>query len=115
MILQNNKFDNLENFLDRMISTTDLSKQLSKTINEVVKTKTSKIIIKNNDPEAVLMYIEEYKDLMEMKENADLLNIVVARMEDYDPNNLIDKETILKKHNIDKEEIKKAMDFVEID
>lgn len=52
--------------------------ETSKIINEV-KTEGVKFIVKNNNPECVLLSVEEYKKMLDELENAELLAIAQER------------------------------------
>lgn len=59
----------LRSIVNSMISTTDLSRNLSKTIKDIKKNNKAKVVIKNNQPQAVLMSIKEYNELMTLRES----------------------------------------------
>ena len=52
--------------------------ETSKIINEV-KTEGVKFIVKNNNPECVLLSVEDYKNMLDALEDAELLAIAQAR------------------------------------
>ena len=79
-----------------MISVSDLGRgQASRVIQDVEKTKEQYIVVKNNKPQAVLISIEEYMNLMESKEELELLLIANERMkiqnESIDFNQVLDE------------------------
>jgi len=68
---------------DEIISATDLARNVSATLNSVVKHAQEKIaIMKNNKLEAVIIDIEEYerlKEAYELMEHMEILKIVEER------------------------------------
>lgn len=82
--------------INHMISVSDLGRgQASRVIQDVEKTKEQYIVVKNNKPQAVLISIEEYMNLMESKEELELLLIANERMkiqnESIDFNQVLDE------------------------
>lgn len=67
--------------ISHMISVSDLGRgQASRVIQAVEKSKEQFIVVKNNKPQAVLISIEEYMNLMESKEELELLLVANERM-----------------------------------
>lgn len=80
--------------INHMISVSDLGRgQASRVIQAVEKSKEQYIVVKNNKPQAVLISIEEYMDLMESKEELELLLMANERASPlYSPKKLRIKE-----------------------
>jgi len=85
---------------DEIISATDLARNVSGTLNNVVKHVQDKIAIsKNNKLEAVIIDIEEYerlKETYELMEHMEIAKIVEERKDSKS----IDFETLLEKEGI---------------
>ncbi|MDI6605119.1 MAG: type II toxin-antitoxin system prevent-host-death family antitoxin [Thermoanaerobacteraceae bacterium] len=106
----------LRNIINKLISVSDLSRGMaSKIIQRIGKNKEQYIVVKNNKPEAVIMSINEYIDLMEAKENFELLQIAQERTKDLKEEDLISFEEILEKEGLTKEELNKYVETVEIE
>ena len=75
---------------------------------EDVKRTGPKVVIKNNMPECVLISPEEYARMVDELNDARLLAIASARMDSYDPNQLISEEEMDRRLHITKEEINDA-------
>ena len=108
-------FDDLSSLLNRIVSTSELNRGLSKKMQELAKDKLSLVVVKNNKPQAVLMSLEEYNELMEMKEDFELYQMAVERMKNYNPDKVTTFEELLKEEGISKEEIEKEAETIEIE
>jgi prevent-host-death family protein len=113
---------NMGNLIDRLISISDFSKGKTSHIFDDVKINNVEyIILKNNQPTAVLMSIENYKQikkLQEFFENLEtqiLLEQAIEIQNKLDENQMLTMEDVMNKHNISEEELKKAMESVEIE
>lgn len=95
---------------DEIISVTDLARNISGTLNSLVKQTKKKVAIsKNNKLEAVIIDIEEYERLKaieeerELAEHAEIYTIVKERMktpkEEY-----LDGNEVLKKYGLSLDE-----------
>lgn len=106
----------LRNIMDKLISVYDLSGGVaSKIIQKVEKDKEKYIVVKNNKPEAVILSVEEYDELMETKEDLELLQMSNSRIKNYDPEETVSHEDVLKRYNIDEKKLDELMENVEID
>ncbi|MBN2851125.1 MAG: type II toxin-antitoxin system Phd/YefM family antitoxin [Clostridia bacterium] len=107
---------NFKSVLDKFISVSDLGRgQASKVIQSVDDHKNQFIVIKNNKPAAIIMSIEEYKELMEAKENLELLLIAAKRTSGLKNDEMIEFDEVLNELGVSKEELEKNKDSVEID
>lgn len=107
---------NLREMIGRFISVSDLSRGMaSKIIQQVGKNKEQFIVIKNNKPEAVILSIDEYTELLEAKENLELLQMANDRMKGFNQKDTLSHDDILKEYNIKEERLDKLMESVEIE
>ncbi|SCG82853.1 prevent-host-death family protein [Proteiniborus sp. DW1] len=121
--MTDNTIESLKHIIEKFISISDLSRgKASKVIQDVVKDESQYIIIKNNKPEAVILSLNEYMHLVEikekmneMKEDIELIRLVNERMKNYDIENTMSQDEILKRYNIKEEEIDELIDFVELE
>jgi len=79
-----------------------------------VKAHGSKVVMKNNSAEAVIVPPEEYVELMNSLNDYLLLTMAVERMEKYDPSTLISEEEMDKLLGIREDELD-AVDEVEFE
>jgi len=90
---------------DEIISATDLARNVSATLNNVVKHVQEKIAIsKNNKLEAVIIDIEEYerlKEAYELMEHMEIVKVVEARKN----SKTIPFEALLEKEGIDYDDL----------
>jgi prevent-host-death family protein len=113
---------NMGNLIDRLISISDFSKGKTSHIFDDVKINNVEyIILKNNQPTAVLMSIENYKQIKKLQEFFEkletqiLLEQAIEIQNKLDENQMLTMEDVMNKHNISEEELKKAMESVEIE
>jgi len=90
---------------DEIISATDLARNLSATLNSIVKQSKEKIAIaKNNKLEAVIINIEEYerlKEAYELMEHMEIAKIIEERKD----SKTISFDELLKRQEIDPNEL----------
>ena len=99
-----------------LISVSDFGRgKASKIIEEVANKKEHYIIIKNNKPQAVIIPIDQYDELMEARKELELLQLVIERMENLKQKNLIPFEEALKEAGINEKELEQYIDLVEIE
>lgn len=96
---------NMTSTITNTIPISMFNKGLAGKIFEEVKKAGTKVVMKNNTAECVLMSPEEYLQLMEEVENARLINIAIERMEDYDESTLIPAEDLYKELGISQKDI----------
>lgn len=105
----------LRNIIGKLISVSDLSRGMaSKIIQKVGKDKEQYIVVKNNKPEAVILSVEEYMELMEAKEDLQLLQLADSRMKNYASEETASHDDVLNRYNIKEEKLDKLMETVEI-
>ena len=106
----------LRNIIGKLISVSDLSRGMaSKIIQKVGKDKEQYIVVKNNKPEAVILSVEEYMELMEAKEDLQLLQLADSRMKNYASEETASHDDVLNRYNIKEEKLDKLMETVEIE
>ena len=106
----------LRNMIGKLISVSDLSRGMaSKIIQKVAKDKDQYIVVKNNKPEAVILSVEEYMELIEAKEDLQLLQLADSRMKNYVSEETASHDDVLNRYNIKEEKLDKLMETVEIE
>ena len=70
-----------------------------------VKASGSKVVMKNNTAEVVLVSPDEYVEIMDALNDYLLLSMAVERMSDYDPASLITEEEMDRRLGITQEEL----------
>ncbi len=90
---------------DEIISATELARNLSATLNSIVKNSKEKVAIaKNNKLEAVIINIEEYERLKEAYELLEHIKTAKLIQERKDSKS-VSFEELLKKEHIDYDEL----------
>jgi len=103
----------LRDALDHMISVSELGRgKASKVIQEVESTKDQYIVVKNNKPQAIIISIEEYTELMEAKDELILLVEAQSRVSNMKEKELLSLEQFLDEEGIEMEEIDSLKDSV---
>ena len=82
----------LTSAIKNTVSISQFNRGLAGKVFQEVRKSGAKIVIKNNEPECVLLSPEEYVRLMDEVNDARLLEIAVARMQNYDPKTAIPAE-----------------------
>lgn len=118
--------ENLLKFTEHLVSISEFSKgKTSKIFEDVKNNNTEYIVLKNNQPTAIVISVESYRELvkkaakmealLEKIEEARLLKLVESRMENFDPENTIGFEDFVKEQGFDMDEIISDADSVEIE
>ena len=81
------------------------NKGLAGQIFSDVKSHGSKVVMKNNNAEAVLLSPDEYIEIMDALNDYLLLTMAVKRIENYDPSNVITEAEMRKRLNITQEDL----------
>ena len=79
---------------NRTVSISDFNRGLAGRIFDDVKSNGSKVVLKNNTPECVLLSPEEYSRLMDEVEDARDLMLAKSRLESINEIEVISKEDI---------------------
>ncbi len=115
LVVKNSKSD-LREIISKLISVSDLSRGMaSKIIKKVGKDREQYIVIKHNKPEAVILSIEDYLELMDAKEDLELIQLSESRIKNYVSEDTISHESVLSKYNISEENLDELIDSVEIE
>ncbi len=118
--------DSLLKFTEYLVSISEFSKGRTSKIFDDVKNKNSEyIVLKNNQPTAMLVSMKTYKELikkavkmealLEKMEDIRLLKIAESRMENFDFKNTIDHDDFVRDMGFDPAEIEKDCESVEIE
>lgn len=106
----------LRDALEHMISVSELGRgKASKVIQEVESTKDQYIVVKNNKPQAIIISIEEYNELMEAKDELELLIEAQSRISNMKESEMTSFEKFLDEEGIDIKEIDSLKDSVVIE
>ncbi len=108
--------------VERLIPVSEFSKGKTSHIFDDVKNNNSEyIVLKNNQPTAVLISVDEYKKIKKLEaylEQVDekmLFDMAVSAVGCWDGKTAITMEELMKKHNIDTAEVEAAMESLEIE
>jgi prevent-host-death family protein len=106
----------LRDALDHIISVSELGRGQASKVIQVVKSKKEQfIVVKNNKPEAIIMSIEEYNELMESKEELELLLLATERVKNANISGYKDFDQLLEEEGITHEQLDTIIDDVEIE
>ena len=106
--------NNVLSVLNSTVSISQFNRGLAGKIFADVKKSGTKVVMKNNEPEAVIMSPDEYRYLMERMENDDLIAAAAERLKNYDPEKLIPGEQVMAENGITREMLD-AMEDVAIE
>ena len=112
----------LAEFTERLVPISDFSQgKAGRIFSDVMENNNEYIVLKNNQPIAVVISVSEYRDtqhkvarfekLMELIENYRLLNIAESRKE----SETLDFEELISSEGFDIEDLRKHMDEVEFE
>jgi len=96
---------NITSAIRDTISISLFNRGLAGKIFEDVKQSGTKVVMKNNAAECVLMSPNEYVKLMDEVNDARLLGLANERMHNFDPSNLISSENLYKELGITIEDL----------
>lgn len=105
---------NLKSAINNTVSISAFNRGEAGKIFKDVKENGPKVVMKNNIAECILLSPQEYNEMMEAIEDAELLAIARERLEHFDPDKLIDADTFFKEMGIT-EEMLEAEDEVEFE
>lgn len=105
---------NITSAIRDTISISLFNRGLAGKIFEDVKQSGAKVVMKNNAAECVLMSPEEYVRLMDEVNDARLLTLANARMQNFNKDNLVSGEKLYEELGITKEDLD-AVDEVEFE
>lgn len=104
----------LSNAIKNTVSISLFNKGLAGKVFDEVKKTGTKLVIKNNNPEAVIMSPEEYISLVDELNDAKLLAEATLRMQNADLSKAIPREEVLRRLGITQADLDE-MDDVEIE
>jgi len=115
-VIMLNKHINLSEAIEKIISVSELGRgKASKIIKNIELNNDSYIIVKNNKPKAVIMSVDEYKEMIEAQEKLELLLLSAKRLQTTNQSDYIDYDDILKEFNVTNEEIDQIKDTIELE
>ena len=91
--------------INRTVPISQFNRGLAGQIFSDVKKTGPKVVMKNNEPEAVILPPNQYVELMDILNDYELLSIAVERMEHFDPSTLISEEAMDRELGITQEEL----------
>lgn len=97
--------DFVKEISNKTVSISEFNRGLAGRIFEDVKVNGSKVVLKNNTPECILISPEEYTKLIDELDDAKDLVIANARISSINTFNLISQEEFEKSFNINLDEI----------
>ena len=100
--------------IQNTVSISMFNRGMAGKIFEDVKKFGTKVVMKNNTAECVLMSPEEYVEIMDAIEDAYLLELATSRMENFSSDETISQEDIIKKYGITEEDLE-AVGEVELE
>ena len=113
---------NMANLVDRLVSISDFSKGKTSHIFDDVKNNNAEyIILKNNQPAAVLISVEDYKrvksleDFLEKIDNQMLFEQATEVQNKLSDSKTLSMDDMLSKYNISADDVRKASECVEIE
>lgn len=95
---------NVVSAINRTVPISQFNRGLAGQIFSDVKKTGPKVVMKNNEPEAVILPPNQYVELMDILNDYELLSIAVERMEHFDPSTLISEEEMDRELGITQEE-----------
>lgn len=118
--------DNILKLVGRLVPISDFSKgKTAKIFDDIKKNHHEYIVLKNNQPAAVLLSLEEYSDivakarklesLLERVEESRLMKEAQRVSKEYNPQDAASFEDVLSELNIDPKEIEELEDSVVIE
>lgn len=98
--------DDLTSALTKTVSITNFNKGMAGKIFQDVKENGAKVVIKNNNPECVLVSPDEYLKMVEAINEYGLLLLAIERNETINPQSLLKQEEVLKQLDITNDDLK---------
>ena len=101
-------YDNAVSAINRTVPISQFNRGLAGKIFDEVKRSGSKVVMKNNEAEVVLVPPEEYVQLMDKLEDYELMAIALERLNRYDPEKTVPEEQVWAELGITDEELDAA-------
>ncbi len=106
----------LKSLFEHMISVSDLGRgKASKVVQEIRENNEQYIVVKNNKPQAVMLSVDEYSELIEAKEELQLLSIAIERSKNFKEEDMLSWEQVIKNDGLSETEINKLINKVDIE
>lgn len=90
----------IRTILESTVPISQFNRGMAGKIFDEVKKHGAKIVMKNNEPECVLLSPGDYIALIDQVNDAKLLLLANERMEKYDANKLVSHEDVMKRYGI---------------
>ena len=101
-------YDNVVSAINRTVPISQFNRGLAGKIFDEVKRSGSKVVMKNNEAEVVLVPPEEYVQLMDKLEDYELMASALERLNRYDPEKTVPEEQVWAELGITDEELDAA-------
>lgn len=102
--------DFVKQISNRTVSISDFNRGLAGRIFDDVKSNGSKVVLKNNTPECVLISPDEYSKLIDELEDAKDLMLAKSRLESITEDDIVSKEEFEKLFSISLDEVEPLSD-----
>ena len=94
--------------IENTVPISQFNRGLAGQIFSEVKKHGPKVVIKNNEAEVVMLSPDEYVRIMDMLNDYELLSIAMARLEHFEPSELISEDEMNRELGITQEELDSA-------
>lgn len=101
----------LSNVIERTVPVSMFNNGMAEKVFDDVKRNGTKVVMKNNSSECVLMSPEEYMRLNDEYNDFKLLALAHKRMENFDPSKLLTEEEVFQSLGITQEELDKQQEI----
>jgi PHD/YefM family antitoxin component YafN of YafNO toxin-antitoxin module len=98
--------------LNSLVSITQFNKGQASKIFERLKREKQLVVLKNNEPSAVILSPDEYSRISEIVEDYNLLNLAEKRMENNNLKNTFSESDVMARLGITEEDINNAEDLI---
>ena len=102
--------DFVKQISNRTVSISDFNRGLADRIFDDVESNGSKVVLKNNTPECVLISPDEYSKLIDELEDAKDLMLAKSRLESITEDDIVSKEEFEKLFSINLDEVEPLSD-----
>lgn len=102
--------DFVKQISNKTVSISDFNRGLAGRIFDDVKSNGSKVVLKNNTPECVLISPDEYSKLIDELEDAKDLMLAKSRLESISEDDIVSKEEFEKLFSISLDEVEPLSD-----
>ena len=97
--------DSVVSAINRTVPISQFNRGLAGKIFSDVRKNGSKVVMKNNEAEVVLVPPQQYVELMDMLNDYELLSLALERLEHGDPSGLIPEERVWKQLGVTEEDL----------